>query len=245
MNKVQAGQPLEIKASTWNAFIDAAEIIKNQQQNEQITAKDSGIRTGIVLVQNSESTLAGRFTALMLTGILVTPAKNEGEFVSRPPAFTGKRMGSTYVGYPYAILLEPIMPGKIGKAMLLGTTPAQVNILNATHQYAEPTSSGSLQSAETGVARLLWKAGNSGTQWCMLLLGGAGSGSGGDSVLCQIEGGSSGSYSVTLYGDGKNSGPTGTGTLFVPDIALGAQIPSGTWVIGHKQAMKITGGNDK
>lgn len=70
-------------------------------------------------------------------------------------------------------------------------------------------------------------------------------GGGGDSVLCKITGGSSGSYSVTIYGYDKNSEPKGNGTLFVPDIALGAQIPSGTWIIGHKMLIKITGGNEK
>ena len=34
MNKVQTGDPIQIKASTWNSFIDAAEYVKNLQSDQ-------------------------------------------------------------------------------------------------------------------------------------------------------------------------------------------------------------------
>ena len=34
MNKVQTGDPIQIRASTWNSFIDAAEYVKNLQADQ-------------------------------------------------------------------------------------------------------------------------------------------------------------------------------------------------------------------
>ena len=80
-----------------------------------------------------------------------------------------------------------------------------MSILDPEHKFAEPmvgNASGAMQSAENGVARILWKAGNTGTQWCMLQLGGAGSGGGGTEdkvVLCKVSGGSTGAGSMSSF----------------------------------------------
>ena len=53
---------------------------------------------------------------------------------------------------------------------------AKVTIKDATHEFAKPTpgGAGTLESCETGTARIIWKAGNSGEQWCILQLGAGG-----------------------------------------------------------------------
>lgn len=249
MNKVQSGQPVEIKASTWNSFIDAAEFVKNLQSNQNALSIKSGIHNGIIYLKNGESTLFPQFSALVLTDMLIKPSVNEKEFTGKTPAFLGRRMAESFAEHPYAILLEPIAPGKIGKALLLGVIPVKMTILDADHKFAEPipgSAAGAMQSADSGVARILWKAGNSGSQWCMLQLGGAGSGGGDDRVtLCQVTGGSSGAgYTVNLYAEGKNSASTGSGILYVPELALNSTIPSGSWMIAHKASLKVTGGNE-
>ncbi|MGN0847873.1 MAG: hypothetical protein ACI4RA_10885 [Kiritimatiellia bacterium] len=250
MEKVRAGETIAIKATTWNAFVDAANFVKEQRQNQSGKGLRSGIGTGIVLVKNGESELRERFAALVLNDIAVPPNANEDEFVSCPPVFIGQKMTDEREGRPYAILLEPIAPGSIGRAMVLGIVPAKVTINDADDQYAVPTPGSSavaLQSDSTGVARIVWKAGGSGIQWCLLQLGGAGGGSGGDKAyMCQVSGGStSAGYRVTVYPNGRyDSKTTSDGILYVPELALGSELPSGAWIIGHKSALKATGGSE-
>ena len=106
--------------------------------------------------------------------------------------------------------------------------------------------SGAMQSAENGVARIIWKGGNSGNQWCLLQLGGAGSGGGDDKVvMCQVARGSLGAgYEVNVYAEGKDSEATGSGILYLAELALNSTLPAGTWIIGHRAMLKVTGGNE-
>lgn len=249
MKKVQPGEVLEIKASTWNAFIDAANYVKGVQGNQSAASLSNGLHNGVVFVKNMESATYARFSALVLADIVIKPNVNEPEFRDKIPVFTGRKMTEALEESPYAILLEPVATGKIGRALLLGIVPAKVNITDPEHKFAVPTpnsGSGAMQSEESGVARILWKAGSSGTQWCMLQLGGAGSGGGsGKIALCQVGGGAASSgYSVIVYADGKDSPSTGSGTLFVPELAVNSYLPSNSWVLGHLSMLSVTGGNE-
>lgn len=250
MNKVQTGDPIQIKASTWNSFIDAAEYVKNLQSDQTGGVLKSSNHNGIVLLKNGESTLFPRFSAMAIADVLIRPDVNEQEFSGKCPAFLGRKVTTAYEEYPYAVLLEPVDAGKIGRALLLGIVPAKVSILDPDHKFAEPivgNSAGAMQSAENGVARILWKAGNTGTQWCMLQLGGAGSGGGTEDkvVLCKVTGGSTGAgYEVQIYADGKDNASTGSGILYVAELALNSTIPAGSWIIGHRIAIQTTGGNE-
>ena len=64
--------------------------------------------------------------------------------------------------------------------------------------------------------------------------------------MCRVNGGTaSAGYQVTVYPNGRDdAGSTESGTLYIPDIALDADLPSGAWIIGHKCALKATGGSD-
>ena len=67
-----------------------------------------------------------------------------------------------------------------------------------------------------------------------------------ETVLCRVDGGNAESgFNVTLYGNGKDQPKTGTGILFVPELALGSTIPAGSWILGHRSVMQITGGGEE
>lgn len=249
MNKVQTGDPIQIKAATWNSFIDAAEYVKNLQSDQRGGPISNGNYSGVILLKNGESTLFPRFSAMAITDVLIRPDVNEPEFTGKCPAFLGRKVTNAYEEYPYAVLLEPVDAGKIGRALLLGIVPAKVSILDPEHKFAEPmvgNASGAMQSAENGVARIIWKGGNSGNQWCLLQLGGAGSGGGDDKVvMCQVARGSLGAgYEVNVYAEGKDSEATGSGILYLAELALNSTLPAGTWIIGHRAMLKVTGGNE-
>ena len=51
MEKVRSGEAVNIKASTWNAFVDAANWVKEAKQNSLGAGVRSGIGGGIGTVQ--------------------------------------------------------------------------------------------------------------------------------------------------------------------------------------------------
>ncbi len=246
MNKVQSGSDFEVKASTWNSFIDAANANKNSQNNQNFSSIRNSLKSGEIFIKNMTSTTMSQFSTLTLGEVLVKPSDNESEFKNRLPAFTGYLDSDS--SRPFAILLEPIEVGKIGKGLIMGVTPALVDIISSDHQYAEPTETGTLQSCDSGIARILWQANESGSQWCVLQLGGGGSAaeSISDVVMCKIISAisSTGAYEVELYKNGPDEDSTGTGTLFLTEISISSQLPAGTWVLGHPILIDEVGGND-
>lgn len=69
-----------------------------------------------------------------------------------------------------------------------------------------------------------------------------------DVVLCKVldkATSSSGlaSYSVEIYENGIEATPTGSGVLLLADLALGSEVPKGTYIVGHKYLIKEVGGN--
>ena len=52
MEKVRAGEAVSIKASTWNAFVDAANYVKEARQNRSAKGVSAGLDVGIVRIKN-------------------------------------------------------------------------------------------------------------------------------------------------------------------------------------------------
>ena len=92
MNKVQTGDPIQIRASTWNSFIDAAEYVKNLQADQSGGVLKNGVHNGVVLLKNEEGILFSRFSAMVITDVLIRPDANEMEFAGKCPAFIGRKM---------------------------------------------------------------------------------------------------------------------------------------------------------
>lgn len=53
---------------------------------------------------------------------------------------------------------------------------------------------------------------------------------------------SDGDYVVDVYADGKNEASTGTAILEMLQIALGCEVPVGTWLVAFPTTLKVTGG---
>jgi hypothetical protein len=176
MNKVKTGQKVNIAASTWNSFIDAANHTKNLQSGGISAVTSKGMfKTGIMLVQNAAGNLLKEFTPVALTDLIITPEKNEKEFKTHVAVLKAEEFDAdNKETATIAILQEPIDDGKLGRAMVLGTTPAKVNIQDKEHLCATPTDDGKLESNDKGDCRIVWKADDTGEQWTLLLLGGGG-----------------------------------------------------------------------
>lgn len=70
-----------------------------------------------------------------------------------------------------------------------------------------------------------------------------------ETVLCRVLGvfeENGLGYQVEVHPEGMGSqAGVYNDILYVPELALGAVLPSGTWIIGHKVALEATGGNDQ
>ena len=97
MEKVRSGETVTIRAATWNAFIDAANYVKEARQNQRGKGLKSGIQTGIVLVKNAESELRERFAALVLCDIAVARGSPPSSSATSPCRPTSTRTSSCRV----------------------------------------------------------------------------------------------------------------------------------------------------
>ena len=232
MNKVRPGDPVAISAATWNEMLDAAALAKETKRRG--AGIPDGLDVGIVRVRNETDEDLDRFAALSVgSGIGVTPEKNELAFQNEPAVLCGRIYGGDG---PWVVLQEPIPAGRIGRAMLFGVTPAQVDVADDGHEFAEPVVdnvAGAIRSAASGTARILWKKGGTGLQWCLLHVG-AGSGAAEPSVCpAVVQGFSAGVYTVDLYADGILSPKTGRAQLMLPEVSMLSRLDSGTVVLAH------------
>lgn len=156
LRKVKSGDPLIIPAQTFNAFVDAA--LDHRFHQRQVAAGDlfATKRTDVVLVRNDSGADRDRFDVLAVTGPLIGPIDNEDEFASRV-ALSGVVPEQQHRGR-FAVLLEPVRDGEIGRAVLDGLCVVHVEMVNESHRFADvkPNYCDVLESAAFGSAQLLW-----------------------------------------------------------------------------------------
>ena len=179
MEKVRAGETVAIKASTWNSFVDAAEFAKIAKRIVGSSAIASGLGGNMVFVRNTGSDTIPRFGAVVLGEPVLTHSASDDDFGNEVPAFDGVAAEEeTEDGEkdmrPFAVTVEPIANGEIGRAVVCGVTPAKVDIRDEEDKCAEPvpgSTTGALRSANVGYARIAWKEDGTGEKWCFLRLG--------------------------------------------------------------------------
>ncbi|MCK4983640.1 MAG: hypothetical protein KAS17_11990 [Victivallaceae bacterium] len=218
MEKVSSGKKFQVKASTWNSFIDVAAHHKNTQLKLGADTLRSNIKTGIILVRNDSDKLLEQFSPVILDNLIIQPddAEKEQEFKSRVPVFSGKKVSADNKDKPFAILQVPLESGKIGKALIQGITPAKVNVGNESHQYAKLDVS-ELVSCSNGIGRILWKASGTGEKWALMQPGGGGSGGNNYSGFFQLIGNDDNENTVKVV-DGSSSLANGICGIFVSGI---------------------------
>ena len=78
---------------------------------------------------------------------------------------------------------------------------------------------------------------------------GSGGGSKGGSMVagvpCKVTGGNAViGFAVDVYADGIGETSTGSGTLYILEVAASAVLPVGAWVMGWPNVTLITGGSE-
>lgn len=172
-NKVKPGQPFEVKAATWNDFIDAADYVKNTRNSGGNPVRGT-LPEGWIYFKNGSKTLMPHFSAILLTDLIAGSENGSLEKEPSIPVFVAANYHEQLKMYPVAVTQEPVLPDGVGRAMLNGVSPIRLNLIAPTHTFAVPAADGVWTSADAGLARLLWKSGNSATGWAFAHFGGTG-----------------------------------------------------------------------
>jgi hypothetical protein len=173
LKKVQPGQSLRIPAQTFNTMIDAARDYLARQQSVGGAAQPAPLPQGVVLVRNDTGEDRNLFEIVALDGPVFTPGENEDGFKFRF-ALKGITPDRDHLGN-FAILLEPVKDGEIGRALLEGITPVKVQVDVEGQQYADVcTDEGDeclhLKTADAGAAHILWIESGTGEKWAVVRL---------------------------------------------------------------------------
>jgi len=175
MKKVKPGDPLAIPAATFNTFVDAArDFLSRQHQQSQSGTPGRQYRPGVILVRNDSGADRERFDVLGVDAPVFDPASDEEAFKNYP-AMTGVTPAEDDHQGKFVILLEPVVAGKLARAVVSGAVPARVDVPDEDYPYrlAEITdgSAANLTAVKIGSAAILWREGGTGVQWAMVRLG--------------------------------------------------------------------------
>ena len=154
LRKVRTGDPLQIPAPAYNAFIDAAVDLRRRQHDEAHDTQRLRRDGDVILVLNSTDSTVNRFGVLGLTDPIIAPGDAlELERV----AFTGDVPQEEHRGR-FAILLETAAPGAIVRAALDGVVPVMLEVQDPDHEFADvaPGQFDRLFSESSGAAQILW-----------------------------------------------------------------------------------------
>ena len=184
MEKVHQGEAVNIKAATWNSFLDAAEFARRARRLVGAEAVPSGFGGNMVYVRNKCGETIPRFGAVVLADAVIPHDAASEEIECETPAFDGvpadggeeseSEEEAEKEVRPFAVAVEPIADGEIGRALALGVTPAKVEIVHEEDLCAEPvpgSTSGAMRSTNVGYARIVWKEDGTGEKWCFIRLG--------------------------------------------------------------------------
>ena len=214
---VSAGEPLEISAAAWNALVDAARARRGSTFDDRNPAIRQVVTPGLtVAVRNDSGANRAVQSVLAITDKLLDPTNAAPEYI-RKPLFIGDLV--TAETDPIVILSDPIVSDGIGLAIIAGIAVVDVLINDSSHQWAKPIAGDAtkLTSATSGPARILWKAGSSGTQRAVVNL---------------LDGrGAAGSLSETHDGVGNMEFDCTADDTWVDVSDLTITIDAGTWLI--------------
>jgi len=178
LKKVQPGDKLRIPASTFNTFIDVARDHLARKQNVGGQSQAASPPPGVILtIRNDSGSDRDRFEVLGLDEPVFPPEDNTADMSHGPVMSAVTPVDPDHLG-AFVVLLEPIASGTIGRAMIQGAVPVQVDFVDTdpnTHADISDGVAANLKAMATGSARILWRTGDpgdTGIEWCICELTG-------------------------------------------------------------------------
>jgi hypothetical protein len=174
IRKVNPGDPLRIPAGAYNAFVDAANAHRNNEQTFVAESTRGVQQASIVLVRNDSGSARQRFEILGVGTPVIDPSHNEDEFKNRVALSGVTPIAGTHEG-KFVVLAEPIASGKIGRAFAAGVCAVKINVVGETEETRLVEMAGgttaNLEVDRRGSAAILWRVGGTGVQWAVVRLG--------------------------------------------------------------------------
>jgi hypothetical protein len=163
--KVLPGDSLNrFPARVYNAMLDKI----NERDPDSPVESGSERQATIISVRNDTGANLLRGDVVGIGEVLVLPTVNESEFLGGQPLFGGI---APAVGGEYAVLIDSIPNGQIGRAMIDGVVQARVSGAEAAFAEISAGVTSYLSLGATGTARLLWAETGSGERWGVVRLG--------------------------------------------------------------------------
>lgn len=170
---VVPGEEVVVPAEAYNAMLDAGQAERRRQLDRTSRTPDIFRQGTIVRVKNQSGRALSRRHILGLSAPIFTPTQSLDAF-QREVTFRGTIPDSSHRG-KFAVLLDPIDVGRIGRAHVDGVTQVKVNVLDPGHTCCDvaPGDTHKLVSmANGGSAQMLWtETGQAGEQWAIVRLG--------------------------------------------------------------------------
>ena len=219
--KVKPGDALDFPAQAYNDFVDAATWVKAHGALGGSIKKGSasGLQktADIVKVRNGGSETFSQFDVVGLREMLFDPSSSDTlpEWKKNPPTFDVGRPRCEDVA-KFAVLLEPIVEGEVGLAVISGAVQVLVDIVAETDEFADitPLDRSKLTSVADGSAQIILKeSAGTGEKLCLVRLSNAASSDVCVSTSTTSPPTTTGTTSPpTTTGTGTTSPPTTTGT---------------------------------
>lgn len=174
LTKVSSGDRFRMKASTFNAFVDAARDYRARANDAESSKRNRDTKPGLLFVRNDSGGDQKQFAVLGLDDIVIKPGDNEQEFRSRV-VLSGKTPDKAKHRGRFSIYAEPVAAGKIAKAYVDDVVQVRLLVPEEAEdcRFAEidDGSSAHLKAANYGSATILWREGGTGEQWAVVRIG--------------------------------------------------------------------------
>lgn len=141
MEKVKPGDPIRIKAETWNKMVDA---FSGPSASDYTPKTGAPATPSMVMVINDTDTLIPVYGIVEITGLAVQPV--DDKFATKTPVYHGIAPDIANRGRAqYAIATDGIAPHTTGRCIIMGITPVMTTdgVISATTTYIEPLFGGS------------------------------------------------------------------------------------------------------
>lgn len=188
--KVNPGDSVEFHSTVFNSLLDVVRAEKARKHSRTSESSPQPAQGTIIKVKNESgqdmlrSHIVGLNDPIFLASDNLEVFKNQVLFRGVIPSSSHKRR--------FAILLDPIISGGIGRAYIDGVAPVRINILDSSHVSCDITEGDPTQLVTVegnSSCHLLWSEGTSGPQWGIVRF---------DSACCPEEEICEGSIEVTV-----------------------------------------------
>lgn len=152
LEKVTAGQPIDIKAQDWNAMLDAAQAELNRRQDTTGSSLSGGLSPGVIMARNGASQPLSVSQPVVVDGFSLHPSDtvNETRITLRlaTPAEADAR--------PLGVTLDRCDAGALVRVRVFGAALVRLARLPAPGEtHVAFTIDGKLTPSESGPARIL------------------------------------------------------------------------------------------